>query len=76
VRIAGKRVQDQDGIALLRVQRAIRFVGDLHRRERGAASEAGTVSALPSSERRRSPTEDLLLGPPYRVIKLTSPQIA
>ena len=43
MRIAGKRVQDQDGIALLRVQRAIRLVGHLHRRQRGAAIQGNGV---------------------------------
>jgi hypothetical protein len=43
MRVAGKRVQDQDGVALLRVQCAIRFVGNLDRRQRGAAIQGNRV---------------------------------
>ena len=45
VRVAGEGVQDQDGVALARVQLAVGFVGYFDRRERGAAIEGNRVKA-------------------------------
>ena len=43
VRVAGKRVQDQDGVGLGGVQRAVGLVGHLDRRQRGAAIEGDGI---------------------------------